>query len=83
MTSGACTSCPTGKVISGTGCAGGVVVVIEIDGTTEDDLKKEIEDTLGIVVTVVEISEGVFEVTVTNDTIADQLVKTTDICRIH
>jgi riboflavin synthase len=81
MTSGACTSCPAGKIISGTGCVDGVVIVIEIDGTTEEDLKKEIEGMLGIVVTVVEISESVFEITVTDDATATDLVSATRHCR--
>jgi hypothetical protein len=71
-----------GKTPSGTGCVDGVVVVIEIDDDTNpDDLKNEIETNLGTQVTVVEISVGVFEVTVADSTDADQLVKIVGICR--
>jgi acyl-coenzyme A thioesterase PaaI-like protein len=59
--------------------------VIEIEGTsTADDLKQELERELGIQVTVIEVGEGVFEVTVTDDTIATDLVNMiNNVCRSH
>jgi hypothetical protein len=80
-----CKTCPTGKVPIGTGCVDGVVVSLEIEGTTTaDDLKQELERELGIQVTVIEVGEGVFEVTVTDDTIATDLVNMiNNVCRSH
>jgi hypothetical protein len=86
VTTKACTSCPSGWLDVGTGCVdGGVIVVIEIDGdATAEDLKKEIQDRLGIQVTVIEIIKGVFEITVTDDTIATNLVDmVSNVCRSH
>jgi hypothetical protein len=70
MTNGDCTSWAT-------------VVVIEIEGdTTEDDLKNEIESMLGVQVTVIEISKGVFVITIDNATIASEFVSiVNNICR--
>jgi hypothetical protein len=91
MTSGDCTSCPVGKVISGTGCTLSTkptVVVLELiidttdEGVTTEDVKREIEGMLGIVVTVIEISKGVFEITTTDGTDAETLVNAiNNICR--
>jgi hypothetical protein len=61
--------------IIGTGCVDGVIVVIEIDGdASADDIRKEIVGILGVEVTVIEVSKGVFEISGINDATAQHLV---------
>ena len=81
---GECTSCPSGKVVSGTGCVDGTVVVIEVNSNktiTEEDIANEIKKIMGVDVTVIEVNKGTFEVTLTDITKANQLISTIDVCR--
>ena len=82
---GECTSCPSGKVVSGTGCVDGTVVVIEMNSNTtitEEDIANEIKQILGTnQVTVVEVNKGTFEVTLIDINSAQRLINIIDICR--
>ena len=77
---GECTSCPSGKVVSGTGCVDGTTVIITFftDTTTitEEDIANEIKKIMGVDVTVIEVNKGTFEVTLTDTTKANQLINT-------
>ena len=72
------------KVVSGTGCVDGTVVVIEMNNNTtitEEDIENEIKKIMGVDVTVIEVNKGTFEVTLTDITKANQLISIIDICR--
>ena len=74
---GECTSCPSGKVVSGTGCVDGTVVVIEMNSNTtitEEDIANEIKKIMGVDVTVIEVNKGTFEVTLTDIKSAQRII---------